>query len=838
MSGQPTPEPSSPKRIARRGPLRIVLDVFSSVRFGIVLMSILFVYCTIGSAGILLPTRGEGDLWFIVPLKHEMLRQWRVFELTEFEWFNTPAFVALIGLIAATIIVTTLRRIRFSVINLGVWMIHSGIIILCAGSILYFSTKIEGDTPVLRRRLVIEVPDAPTGMSPGVLPVLPRNEASLETPKGEYRFAIADVNPNWPLMTEGHEGKKAYSVQVLVTTPERVFVRQLLAGYPEFTEDVLPGRGRVKKLPEFEGRALLDDSIRITLEPMPQDHFWLKDTAAIYARPLGAADWSQRVIRGLPRYNDYVASPDQDVWPAPTLPGERPLRPHPLEIRVAGAADDADSDPLAGLDVRITGFLRYAVMQSGLVPGSGEGLNPMADIVVEDDTGARREERLLAHDPRTSSVLGGQVVFEWLREEKEKEAFAQPSSRRMVIRIPASGFEQTVSFTDADLSADDAPMTPLGESGFSYRLHQTVDRLPLSDGTSATLLLVDIQTPEGGRFRRWVFEDQSKTRDNPFTAIEEPHRPQMPDPRISIEYSPGRAAPIAIVAGDAGVSPSAFITDSPGATPRRIDLRIGEPAEIMPGLRLTLRNVARNAARIERPAIVHWTQRDRDADSTQLFAMVQVRISGGGRTETRWLPFHRYAFDDHSEAYITLGRYEPAVFSLADGRRIEVLVSRERRPLPAPVILDDFLLETHVGGFSGRVSSIRDWTSMLRFAESAPARAWSDPVVVSTNNPGRHGQLWFFQAFWDAPRTAMREGDVTSSGLNFTGLGVGNRRGVYIQLAGCALAVTGMLYAFYVKPVLRRRSIERVHAAAGRMTQAEREPVLVNGDAIAGGARS
>ena len=44
-----------------------------------------------------------------------------------------------------------------------------------------------------------------------------------------------------------------------------------------------------------------------------------------------------------------------------------------------------------------------------------------------------------------------------------------------------------------------------------------------------------------------------------------------------------------------------------------------------------------------------------------------------------------------------------------------------------------------------------------------------------------------------------------SAGMAFTGLGVGNRQGVVTQLAGCILAVSGMIYAFYIKPIIKRR---------------------------------
>jgi hypothetical protein len=51
--------------------------------------------------------------------------------------------------------------------------------------------------------------------------------------------------------------------------------------------------------------------------------------------------------------------------------------------------------------------------------------------------------------------------------------------------------------------------------------------------------------------------------------------------------------------------------------------------------------------------------------------------------------------------------------------------------------------------------------------------------------------------------------------MNYTGLGVGNRNGVYVQLFGCCLAVIGMIHAFYLRPILKRRM------AAGAPTRAD-----------------
>ena len=135
--------------------VRPVLDLFSSVRFGIVLLTLLFVYMSVGSAGILYPVHPNvfhPDAW-----THAQLRQWRPFEMTEFEWFHWWPFQLLMGLLAANLVTTTLRRIPLRVVNLGVWMIHSGIIVLIIGSVIYFGTKVEGEAPVVRRQVTVGV---------------------------------------------------------------------------------------------------------------------------------------------------------------------------------------------------------------------------------------------------------------------------------------------------------------------------------------------------------------------------------------------------------------------------------------------------------------------------------------------------------------------------------------------------------------------------------------------------------------------------------------------------------------------------------------------------------
>ena len=105
-------------------PFKFILDFLSSVRVGIVFMVLLFVYSAIGSAGIPI----HWALW--EPTTWYALREASWLEMTEFEWFHWWPFYVLVGMFSLVLVVTTIRRIPFNKINLGVWTIHTGIIML------------------------------------------------------------------------------------------------------------------------------------------------------------------------------------------------------------------------------------------------------------------------------------------------------------------------------------------------------------------------------------------------------------------------------------------------------------------------------------------------------------------------------------------------------------------------------------------------------------------------------------------------------------------------------------------------------------------------------------
>jgi len=796
-------------------PIRGFLDLFSSIWLGVALLTILFFYCSIGSAGILYPTSWnvfDLDNWDqIVPRQH-----FSVFglftvrpEKTEYEWFVWWPFNLLIALICLNLVTATLRRIRFSVINLGVWMIHTGIITLCLGSVWYFSTKVEGDAPVFRRRIAINfaVNDGNGGArETHSLIALPGNRLTLNTNEGPYTFQVIDVDPQWEILSGDDAGVRAWSAMVRISTPQHTFVRQLIDGYPQYTEDVIPGEGRAAKV---TGERFVDQSVVLSLDYAPQEWFYLVQTDALYLREVGTSEWTERPIHNLPRYSEYLTTRDEVWLPA----GFDHLKPNPLGIAVPAAADD---DPLPGLTFRVGSYLRYAVMQSRLAEGN-ERLNPYLRVRVEAAGAAPETIQMRAFDPSLNDVDPAIAMFDWIDDPSKMDDFRTPKTGTLTVTIPEMEVTEAISTGEFNLSRPE--FRAIGDTGYSIRVREIRENMPVSEaGNAVSFAIVDIRTPQR-EFNRWVFDDPRFNRDqvvDPETGALD-NRIEF-DSSIDIQFAPGAERPLFhFIAGPGESNLRVVFNQNPAIEGQVFTLVDGVDTQLMPGLTVRVQDYWPRTRDVTKPLVVPPAMRNRNLDMQQ--RMVRLELPGKKSPVSLWLRYHEYPFAS-ADAAMRGFIYDPARVTIRkDGtqKEYELIYSRRRAPLPATVVLDDFKVDWHVGGFTGENVSVENWHSELRFARD-DGSDWSDLHTVAVNEPAEHSGYWFFQKMWDPPDPPGAQTGAAApwKGLNYTVLGVGNRNGVHVQLAGCALAVLGMIYAFYVKPTLKRRRRDRVHASLER----------------------
>ncbi|MEE2907056.1 MAG: hypothetical protein VX527_04405 [Planctomycetota bacterium] len=793
MTSEARTNPSSDgssTRTNQGNPLRWLFDLFSSVRFGIVLLFLLFVYSGIGSAGLPLTYAiWEPGAWTAV-------RAWRGLEMTEYEWFNWWPFFVLVALTCLTLIVTTLRRIRFSVINLGVWMVHTGLITLAVGCVIYFATKIEGDVPIARTRIVIQ----PAGGPQASLRVMPGHQVEMTTSQGPWRFQIIDTDPNWELLSGDDKGQTAYAVKVMVESPSGMFIRQLLAGYPEFTEDMVqsnnPNQPWARAVKET-GQYLVDDTLMMELAPDTQSRFWVMDSAALYFREVRATVdgsyvpltlWVERPIEGLPRYNEYIELAT-DAW-LPT--GDDAVKTGPLVLPVPAASPD---DPLGDEPLYVTAYLPYAGMESRDTPG-GDHHNPVVNLTLDTTEGRQVAHRMFALDKNPTSPDPSLMRFVWIDHEDEIESMAEARGPRLRIGVPSEDLlieEDIAGFTELD---PNAPWIPVEGTDYAWRV-QRIDNDIQIRGRSLNMARVEMRNGNQ-TWLRWVFDTPSLNGDFPLDGPIDAHLAQdrQLDESITTTYLPAirPLAPVTLVAGPEEDRLRLVSTLMPGG-PEISELTVNTPHSLGPDVTMNITSYDAKMGVEIRPRVV--ARRARQPRAGGQLSMVKIRLPDAKRQA--WLTYHHYPFE-HEQDVLRRFSYQPSVMTMPDGRLIEVMYSRQSAPLPSEVSLEGFDVRSHVGGFTGEVSSVLNWISNVRFEDDGGEVL----APVSVNDPKQREGYWYFQAQWDPPEQATASSSGTN-GLNYTILGVGNRNGVWTMLAGSVLSVIGMIYAFYVKPMIRRR---------------------------------
>lgn len=737
---------------SRRGPLGSFIRLISSIWLGIGLLVLIILYSSVGSA--------------VPPFR-------QFFELTEFEYFNHWIFLALIAAFCLSLTAATVFRIAFNRINLGVITVHSGLLVLALGCVLYFGRKIEGDVLLFNPR--VEVLSSKRLHSGGGDPVVGQLvaapgrswEANMPGLGGRYHLDVDSISPQG-LATVGE-------VKLRAITPE----------WPNGREVVL------RQDSPNDSFVRLNEQIMLSLKPSNvADRFFDNNTPALLMR-----QGESKVLfslQGLPLYGERFMPDVEDIRNtdgAVVRSGSLTKIPAidgwslPLEVGPADGVSLSDWP----FRVEVDGYLPYATLQRGALPGGSE-LNPIAHVEINAG-GQSRGDWLFARAPRDSrfSIPGvAAVEFAWRDDDgKIPEEWTRPISGEHVLDVwvkdknvrrqfdVRSGQAIVIDGTDYKLTVEDIQDDwPLVTAGV--------------EGARSPVARVFVQT-KNQSFHRSVlqrFPHLNQDRDDQGKKLSERG---LVDENIELRYTDA-SVPSAIIVAGANLSPVAVITAA-GGKRSVVAVKEGEPVALGGDVKLTLAELIQRPRFEERPVVIPVEQRRPQAGRQASLIRLHL-VSRKGDWQTRvWLPFESYN-DMLTDA---VPHWTSVV--VPNVGQVEFIYGRMPQLLPGRVALRE--MEVHF--YPGRMRP-SEWKSFIR---------WEDPVtrqvsegVAYLNNTAKIGPWTLFQS-GEAPDHE-----------SYTILGVGNRDGVMTMLLGCTLITIGMLYSFYVKPVLKRRLAARLSAEA------------------------
>jgi hypothetical protein len=682
----------------------------------------------------------------------------RALELSETGVFTWWPFAGLVLVFCIVLALATVRRVRFTLVNAGVICIHVGVLVLVIGAAYYFGSKVEGD--VLLRPPMVHLLSAQ------------RFRQSGDPARSMIGQLVAAEGCSWrqniPALGGAHEIQVVSVVDKGMQLAREVTLRVQIADQPQHEVTLTAEADQAVCVP------ISDHLLGLLETPTPATHFYEAESPALYVT-FGDHQYVLP-IAGLPIHNErYLASQGEYVYDTgghvvdggasssvPLL--DRWRMPIPL---------DADGLPF---DVTITGYLPYVTWVEAFV-GGGEALNPVAQVRLQRDS-QEAVANLVANDPAES--LWQSIEFVWVTD----------GDRLAALSAPLAGPRTLDAYVkDADLHRQYAvePGQQIDVEATGYQL--TVDRLiadwpmmsPGYQGARSPVAQVTVRRGDL-QFQRTViqrFEQLSQDIDAEGVR----HREGLVDDNIELRYFDASSGWYTLVAGPAVDGLHLIITRSDGMR-ELVPLEVGKTillADRGSAGRLTVLKVETHARRVTEPRVV--PRANRRPQMGQMLSAVRVELSeadASGQQWTRsvWLPFSQYLHDFA----------EPRTVSLPsdDGSpAIELTYARRMRSLPGPIALE----QMQAIFFPGR-ERVNDWHSYFRFRLPGGEVHRS---MVRLNHTAVFGPWTLFQAA-EAPDHE-----------SYSVLGVGNRPGIVVMLLGCVLLTLGMLYAFFVKPVLKRR---------------------------------
>lgn len=709
-------------------------------------------------------------------------------EMSELEFYSWWPLSLVLGLFIVNLVVATLRRIEFDVPRIGVITVHTGIVTIALGSIVYAGLKQEGDTLL-----------ASGGMS-----------ADGTTRPGPVVDYFYDNNDTALWISES--GADA---------PPGLWEQRRLSGVPRYNDYNLKAVAGGPELSGVRDHGPLD----VTVPEMAGEGADQPPQLAegVRFRVVGYANYAELERRWVPVVRSGEVGKrlrDVEVWLIDPDPHTGRVDERPRQVlRFVPEVPAQRVDEVGGLlGVEYTFGMdetRWRDLQSPLPAGTTHAL-----VVEHPESGYRNVFPIREGVEIPVGTTGYRV--------RVKQILPEPPFPIITKGFEGARSSVVVARVIPPRTEDGAADEPAYERWVYHRypeLAQDLVDAPASGDPAGT------RTEGAGSMAGASMGAGMPSRRDADPAI----RLGFIDASIAQVYFDERP-----IGAEGGGEPSVrALVRLPGAqavvTP---SLGSADDLQVAPKLKMRLGARVEKAALIEFPRPVEPVDQDKRLIGTHQAAALAVEIveSNGAGSDSRvvWLPFTQYLSVDARNA-------RPV--TLSDGRVLTLAFGRVRHQLPRMALrLADFEMTPYPHSQTPRdyrsdVVVMSNWNNVLR--DDLRRTSLNEPLLVRVPFHGRQDvptpinwlgklmsfvipvQYKFSQAGWDQQgwresAEAAARGELPRAHARFTILGVGNNPGIYVIATGAVMMSVGIPWAFYLKPVLMKRKKRKLQMQLAR----------------------
>jgi len=202
-------------------------------------------------------------------------------------------------------------------------------------------------------------------------------------------------------------------------------------------------------------------------------------------------------------------------------------------------------------------------------------------------------------------------------------------------------------------------------------------------------------------------------------------------------------------------------------------------------------------------------KRDRDEGQAGIRQVITLKITAGESSKTVHVPFAQYAAENFAQWQGS------EIWLPGAAKPLQLQLGNTLRPLPAKITLEKFELVPYAGG--DKIGGLmRDFRATLRVVDE---RAGIEKVGVAAMNEPVYFESktrWFEP---DESWLFFQSGFNPQAAEQLSILGIGNRPGVVTMTVGSVMIGVGLLYAFYIKPIVVQRMKRKALESAGSKAQ-------------------